>query len=179
MRCSSRFIYPCASGTHTCTHALRVCVSQTCQAEPLKRAGRPVGGWGGTGLSTEYASGSFPVLSKHWNLSYSHSWVDRCRMQKLKWEGFQNKGEVGWGVPKDVHKFLVCKWWVSMRRGRTVAPPFTNPAAAADPDELFQRQILQIAATEKTGCALAFSGKPVFRNDNRSWSRITSQYLCC
>lgn len=67
MRCSSRFIHPRANRTRG--HARpQVCVSQPCQAEPLKRAGRPVGG-----LSTEYASGSFLMLSKHWNLSHSDS----------------------------------------------------------------------------------------------------------
>lgn len=138
--------------THARTHSVSV-YHKRVKLNPLREQAGPWGGGGGWGVRgcqlNMHQVPSPCCLNIGTSPIHIHeSIVAVCKSSSER--GFQNKGRVGvGGLPKDVHKFLVCKWWVSTRRGRTVAPPFTNPAAAADPDELLQRQILQIAATEK------------------------------
>lgn len=64
--------------THARTHSKSV-YHKRVKLKPLREQADL---WGGA--VNWICIGSFLMPSKHWNPSYSDSWVDHCRMQKLK-----------------------------------------------------------------------------------------------
>lgn len=95
--------------TNTYTRKQRLCFTM-CQAKLLDSRQA----WGG--LSAEYAAGFFPMLSKHWKpllfrftsqsllCAEAQVWV----LSKETVRGRETE------FPKDIHKFLECKWWVAL-----------------------------------------------------------------
>lgn len=110
-----------------------VCVSQTCQPKPSESRQACGGGWRGAvnWICIRFLPlcclniGSSPIHIHEWIIAVCKSSSERAfKIKVCVWGG---------GVPKDVGKFVVCKWRPSTRR-RTVVTTFINPAVMADPD---------------------------------------------